>query len=105
MHAWFSSRPSAPSVWHWMVEFILIKFCRKVLPYFQMLLTAIIEYEALHLLKCVGYATVKNQSEQDALLPLKCHRKNCSKQMRTCKPRTIFDDVPRLISMLVACTS
>ena len=25
--------------------------------------------------------------------------------MRTCKPRTIFDEVPRLISMLVACTS
>jgi len=79
-----------------MVEFILIRSLQQVLHS---------ELEALHLLKRVGYATEKNQSEQDALLPLKCHRKNCSNQMQTCKPRTIYDEVPRLISMLVACTS
>ncbi len=43
IHAWFSSRPSAPSVRHWMEEFILIRSLRKVLLYFQMLLTAIIK--------------------------------------------------------------
>ncbi len=51
MHAWFSFLLSVPSAWNWHVEFILIRFLWQVL-------------------QSVGYATIKNQSEQDALLPL-----------------------------------
>ncbi len=42
MHAWFSFHLSVPLAWDWNVEFILIRSLCKVLPYFQMPLTAII---------------------------------------------------------------
>jgi hypothetical protein len=52
MHAWFSFLLSVPSARDQNVEFILIRFLPQVL-------------------QRVGYATVKNQSEQNALLLLK----------------------------------
>ncbi len=65
MHAWFSFLLSVLSARDWNVEFILIRFLPLVL-------------------QCMGYATIKNQSKQDALLPLKCvgyaTEKNQSKQ-------------------------